>query len=202
MKTDISKRATFAGSGRRFIINTLINGSLSYPRNYFYLSPLISFSGEVNFTNYGRINLRCILYRSVENSYRLSEIELARQWSLNVVDDKIIGSYFINEPLSGIKCNDIDALGILLETVRSNNTRLIFRRYFATKNVKKRISRVKFRAIVVGIRSFVDETLPLNFRKLFHRKCRLFRGVTQIRPRVSTRVTRRKKKNRSFRNSP
>lgn len=67
----------------------------------------VLFTDEASFTNHGNVNLHNMHYWARENPHWLRQVEHQRQWSVNVwcgiVGQHIIGPYFINGTLNGIK---------------------------------------------------------------------------------------------------
>lgn len=83
----------------------------------------VLFSDESTFTNHGNVNRHNMHYWSVENPHWIREVNHQRPWSVNVwcgiIGDKLIGPYFIDGNLNGIKYRNIleEKLPRLLEDV-------------------------------------------------------------------------------------
>jgi hypothetical protein len=81
----------------------------------------VLFTDEAAFTNHGNVNLHNMHFWAMENPHWLRQVEHQRQWSLNVwcgiIDDKIIGPYFIDGHLNGNSYANLleHTLGPLLE---------------------------------------------------------------------------------------
>ncbi|CAK9801642.1 hypothetical protein ANTPLA_LOCUS2883 [Anthophora plagiata] len=65
------------------------------------------FTDEASFTNHGQLNLRNMHYWSLENPRWLRQVDRQRPWTVNVwcgiLNNQIIGPYFINGTLNGQK---------------------------------------------------------------------------------------------------
>lgn len=83
----------------------------------------VLFSDESTFTNHGAVNRHNMHYWSAQNPHWLRQVEHQRPWSVNVwcgiIGNKLIGPYFIDGTLNGIKYRDFleDELPPLLEDV-------------------------------------------------------------------------------------